>query len=136
MSLVSIMALLVTGVVWGYLRATDRGFEQVAALDTESSDVVDAPAQYGDETYLIVGTDTRAGASGEIGAGTIADAEGARSDTIMLINIPADRSRVVAVSFPRDLDVTRPECEGWDSSTGDYTTEEFPEAEGDKLNAT
>ncbi|MGB6183336.1 MAG: LCP family protein [Rhodococcus sp. (in: high G+C Gram-positive bacteria)] len=135
-SLVSIMALLVTGVVWGYLRATDRGFEQVAALDTESSDVVDAPAQYGDETYLIVGTDTRAGASGEIGAGTIADAEGARSDTIMLINIPADRSRVVAVSFPRDLDVTRPECEGWDSSTGDYTTEEFPEAEGDKLNAT
>ncbi|KQU06866.1 LytR family transcriptional regulator [Rhodococcus sp. Leaf7] len=135
-SMVSILALLVTGVVWGYLRATDRGFEQVAALDTESTDVVDAPGQYGDETYLIVGTDTRAGASGEIGAGTEADAEGARSDTVMLINIPADRSRVVAVSFPRDLDVERPECEGWNSTTGDYTGEMFPAADGDKLNAT
>ncbi|MBY6679117.1 LCP family protein [Rhodococcus sp. BP-332] len=135
-SMVSILALVITGVVWGYLRATDRGFEQVAALDTESTDVVDAPGQYGDETYLIVGTDTRAGASGEIGAGTVADAEGARSDTVMLINIPADRSRVVAVSFPRDLDVERPECEGWDSTTGDYTGEMYPAADGDKLNAT
>lgn len=135
-ALVSVMALLLTGIVWGYLRATDRGFAQVSALDTESTDVVDAPGQYGDETYLIVGTDTRAGASGEIGAGTELDAEGARSDTVILINIPADRSRVVAVSFPRDLDVTRPECQAWDSATGDYTDEVFPAADGDKLNAT
>ena len=46
----------------------------------------------------------------EVGAGSVADAEGARADTVMLVNIPADRSRVVAVSFPRDLDVTRPQC--------------------------
>ncbi|MDV7197045.1 LCP family protein [Rhodococcus kroppenstedtii] len=135
-ALVSVLALLLTGIVWGYLRATDRGFAQVSALDTESTDVVDAPGQYGDETYLIVGTDTRAGASGEVGAGTELDAEGARSDTVILINIPADRSRVVAVSFPRDLDVTRPECQAWDSTTGDYTDEVFPAADGDKLNAT
>ncbi|MBY6361769.1 LCP family protein [Rhodococcoides corynebacterioides] len=135
-ALVSVLALLLTGIVWGYLRATDRGFAQVSALDTESTDVVDAPGQYGDETYLIVGTDTRAGASGEVGAGSELDAEGARSDTVILINIPADRSRVVAVSFPRDLDVTRPECQAWDSTTGDYTDEVYPAADGDKLNAT
>ncbi|KQU57056.1 LytR family transcriptional regulator [Rhodococcus sp. Leaf278] len=138
-SLVSVIAVLsvaLTGVVWGYLRNTDQGFLQVAALDPDSTDVVDAAGQYGDETYLIVGTDTRTGASGEVGAGTVADAEGARSDTVMLVNIPADRSRVVAVSFPRDLDVTRPECEQFDNDTNTYTGEMFPEAYGDKLNAT
>lgn len=132
----TVMAVALTGVVWGFLRSTDQGFLQVAALDPDSADVVDAEGQFGDETYLIVGTDTRAGASGELGAGTVEDAEGARSDTVMLVNIPADRSRVVAVSFPRDLDVTRPECEQFDNSTNTYTGEMFPEAYGDKLNAT
>ncbi|AMY23891.1 LCP family protein [Rhodococcoides fascians] len=135
-SIVAILAVALTGVVWGYLRNTDQGFLQVAALDPDSTDVVDAAGQYGDETYLIVGTDTRAGASGQVGAGTVADAEGSRSDTVMLVNIPADRSRVVAVSFPRDLDVTRPECEQFDNVTNTYTGEMFPEAYGDKLNAT
>lgn len=135
-SIIAILAVALTGVVWGYLRSTDQGFAQVAALDPDSTDVVDAAGQYGDETYLIVGTDTRTGASGEIGAGTVEDAEGARSDTVMLVNIPADRSRVVAVSFPRDLDVTRPSCEAFDNDTNTYTSEIYPEADGDKLNAT
>lgn len=132
----AVLSLTLTGVVWGYLRTIEGGFEQIAALDTNSDDIVDALGQLGDETYLIVGTDTRAGASGEIGAGTVEDAEGARADTVMLVNIPADRSRVVAVSFPRDLDVERPVCQGWDNNTGTYTSESFPAASGDKLNAT
>ncbi len=132
----AVMALLLTGIVWGYLRSTDNGFAQVAALDEDSTDVVDPIGQTGDETYLIVGTDTRAGTNGQIGAGTVEDAEGARSDTVMLVNIPANRERVVAVSFPRDLDVTRPVCQGWDNDTATYTNETFDSAEGDKLNAT
>ncbi|MBD0322487.1 MAG: LCP family protein [Aldersonia sp.] len=135
-AILAAMALLATGVVWGYLRSTDNGFAQVAALDQESSDIVDPVGQTGDETYLIVGTDTRVGANAEIGAGTIDDAAGARSDTVMLVNIPADRSRVVAVSFPRDLDVSRPECEGWDNATGAYTPEIFPAVDNEKLNGT
>ncbi|MCD2110257.1 LCP family protein [Rhodococcus rhodochrous] len=133
---VSVLALLGNGAVWGYVRSTEAGFSQIAALDTESEDIVDPVGQTGDETYLIIGTDTRAGASGEIGAGTVEDAEGARADTVILVNIPADRSRVVAVSFPRDLDVERPVCRGWDSATGEYDSELYPAAEGDKLNAT
>ncbi len=133
---VSVLALLGNGAVWGYVRSTEAGFSQIAALDTESEDIVDPVGQTGDETYLIIGTDTRAGASGEIGAGTADDAEGARADTVILVNIPADRSRVVAVSFPRDLDVDRPVCRGWDSTTGEYDSELYPAAEGDKLNAT
>ena len=135
-ALVSVVALGATGLVWGYLRTTEGKFSQIAALDIESDDIIDAHGQLGDETYLIVGTDTRVGASGEIGAGTIDDAEGARADTVMLVNIPADRSRVVAVSFPRDLDVERPECEAWDNDTGTYSDETYPSAYWDKLNAT
>ncbi|OLL20810.1 MULTISPECIES: LCP family protein [unclassified Rhodococcus (in: high G+C Gram-positive bacteria)] len=136
LALLSVLTLVGSGLVWGYVRSTEAGFAQIAALDTESTDIVDPGGQTGDETYLIIGTDTRAGASGAVGAGTVADAEGARADTVILVNIPADRSRVVAVSFPRDLDVTRPVCRGWDSTTGEYTSETFPAAEGDKLNAT
>lgn len=135
-ALVAVMALLATGVVWGYLRTTEGRFSQIAALDTDSTDIIDPGGQTGDETYLIVGTDTRAGAAGAVGAGTVEDAEGARADTVMLVHVPADRSRVVAVSFPRDLDVERPVCQGWDSTTGEYTDETYPAADGDKLNAT
>ncbi|MFE3293762.1 LCP family protein [Rhodococcus sp. NPDC059234] len=134
-AMVAVMTLVLTGVVWGYLRATDNGFLQVAALDPDSTDVVDPGGQYGDETYLIVGTDTRAGANGGVGAGSVADAEGSRSDTVILVNIPADRSRVVAVSFPRDLDIVRPSCQGWDNDKGEYTNEVSPGADNDKLNS-
>lgn len=133
---VAIMALLATGTVWGYLRSAEGRFAQIAALDTDSTDIVDPGGQMGDENYLIVGTDTRAGAAGAVGAGTVEDAEGARSDTVMLVHVPADRSRVVAVSFPRDLDVERPVCEAWDNETGTYSDETYPAADGDKLNAT
>ncbi|WP_067568411.1 LCP family protein [Nocardia acidivorans] len=134
-ALLAVIAMLITGGGWSYLHAKDNGFNQVSALDNDSPDVVDADAQYGDENFLIVGTDTRAGANSQLGAGNTADAEGARSDTVMLVNIPANRQRVVAVSFPRDLDVTRPVCEGWDNEKGAYTGESFPSAIGDKLNA-
>ena len=136
-AMVALLALVLTGSAWGYLRATDNGFAQVAALDENSTDVVDPGGQTGDETYLIVGTDTRAGANSKVGAGTADEFEGfARSDTIMLVNIPANRQRVVVVSFPRDLDVHRPACQRWDNSTSSYTNEMIPAADGDKLNAT
>lgn len=131
----SALALLITGGGWSYLRATGDSFTQVSALAENDDDVIDAQAQLGDENYLIVGTDTRAGANAEVGAGTVADAEGARADTTMLVHIPKNRQRVVIVSFPRDLDVTRPECKGWDNEKPGYTEDVFPSAMNDKLNA-
>ncbi|WP_258079819.1 LCP family protein, partial [Nocardia cyriacigeorgica] len=129
------VALLITGGGWSYLRASGNSFNQVSALGDNSEDVIDGNAQLGDENYLIVGTDTRAGANGKLGAGTIEDAEGARADTVLLVHVPKNRQRVVVVSFPRDLDVSRPECEGWDNAKSDYTEETFPAFIGDKLNA-
>ncbi|WP_181725504.1 LCP family protein [Nocardia gipuzkoensis] len=135
MTVCAVLVLLTTGGGWSYLRSTSDSFTQVSALDENSEDIVDSNAQLGDENYLLVGTDTRAGANGKLGAGTLDDAEGARADTTMLVHIPKDRSRVVVVSFPRDLDVTRPQCYGWDNEKNGYTDEKFPSAIGDKLNA-
>ncbi|HVQ49136.1 MAG TPA: LCP family protein, partial [Mycobacterium sp.] len=39
---------------------------------------------------------------------------------VMLVNIPANRKRVVAVSFPRDLAITPTKCQHWDPDTGQY----------------
>ncbi|MGS2808420.1 LCP family glycopolymer transferase [Nocardia sp. MW-W600-9] len=131
----AVLTLVVTGGGWSYLRATGNAFTQVSALDGTTEDVLDGDMQLGDENYLIVGTDTRAGVNAELGAGTTDDAEGARADTVMMVHIPKNRSRVVVVSFPRDLDVTRPKCAAWDNDKGAYTDEKVPTFIGDKLNA-
>ncbi len=129
-----VTALVGTGFVWGYLKSWNGNWKTIAALNSEDSNIRNKDAQYGDENYLIVGTDTRTGKNSTVGAGTVADAEGARSDTVILVNIPANRSRVVAVSFPRDLQVDRPECQTWDNNSGTYSGE-LPGADGVKLNS-
>ncbi|MGB6208060.1 LCP family protein [Mycobacterium sp.] len=117
---VAALALALTGGAWQWSASKNHRLNIVSALDPQSRDVVDPNAQYGDEDFLIVGIDSRAGANGDMGAGDTEDAGGARSDTIMLVNIPANRKRVVAVSFPRDLAITPIQCEAWNPDTGEY----------------
>jgi LCP family protein required for cell wall assembly len=117
---VAAAALAMTGGAWQWSTSKNHRLNTVSALDPQSRDVVDPNAQYGDEDFLIVGMDSRAGANGSIGAGDTEDAGGARSDTIMLVNIPANRKRVVSVSFPRDLAITPIQCEAWNPDTGEY----------------
>ncbi|TGD85864.1 LytR family transcriptional regulator [Mycolicibacterium sp. CH28] len=119
-ALFAVSALVLTGGAWQWQSTKNDQLRKVAALDPNSHDILDPNAQFGDENYLIVGVDTRTGANGDMGAGTTQDAEGARSDTIMLVNVPADRKRVVVVSFPRDLAITPMKCQAWDSNTGKY----------------
>ncbi|HWF69613.1 MAG TPA: LCP family protein [Mycobacterium sp.] len=117
---IAALALALTGGAWQWSASKNHRLNIVSALDPQSRDVVDPNAQFGDEDFLIVGIDSRAGANGEMGAGDTEDAGGARSDTIMLVNIPANRKRVVAVSFPRDLATTPIKCEAWNPDTGQY----------------
>jgi LCP family protein required for cell wall assembly len=119
-ALVSLVALVATGGAWQWSASKNHRLNYIAALDPNSRDIVDPGAQYGDENFLIVGVDSRFGANADMGAGNSEDAGGARSDTVMLVNIPASRKRVVAVSFPRDLAITPMLCDAWDSQTGKY----------------
>lgn len=113
-------ALVMTGGAWQWSASKNHRLNTISALDPHSRDVVDPNAQFGDEDFLIVGMDSRAGANASMGAGGTEDAGGARSDTIMLVNVPANRKRVVTVSFPRDLAITPIQCEAWNPDTGEY----------------
>jgi LCP family protein required for cell wall assembly len=117
---IAALALLLTGGAWQWSASKNHRLNTVSALDPGSRDIVNPTGQYGDENFLIVGTDSRAGENSTMGAGDTEDAGGVRSDTIMLVNIPANRKRVVAVSFPRDLAITPIQCEPWSSDTGAY----------------
>jgi LCP family protein required for cell wall assembly len=119
-AMMAVLALVLTGGAWQWTAAKNNRLNNVAALDLNSRDIVDPNAQFGDENFLIVGADSRLGENADMGAGNTADAEGARSDTVMLVNIPADRKRVVAVSFPRDTAITPMKCEAWDARNGQY----------------
>ncbi|GEE01150.1 hypothetical protein nbrc107696_15960 [Gordonia spumicola] len=132
-ALACILSLVGTGYVWNLQRAWNGEWNVINAIDPNNKDVRNKDAQYGDETYLIVGTDTRSGQNAKVGAGEADTVEGARADTILLVNIPADRSRVVAVSWPRDLAVDRPECQNWNSDTKEYSGT-LEAASGVKLN--
>jgi LCP family protein required for cell wall assembly len=136
--LVAILAALVflgTGAAWGTKTWFNNKFTEVAALDVNSADIQNAAGQTGDENFLMVGSDTRDGASAEDGVGNATTTPGARSDTLMIAHIPADRQRVVVVSFPRDLEVSRPDCQRWDPVTSQYTSEKSPAQKIVKLNS-
>lgn len=119
-ALIAVLALALTGGAWQWQSAKNNMLNRISALDPDSRDIVDPNAQFGDENFLIVGVDSRMGENVDMGAGTTDEAAGARSDTVMLVNIPANRERVVAVSFPRDLAIEPMQCEPWDPQTGEY----------------
>ncbi|HEX6357745.1 LCP family protein [Actinophytocola sp.] len=131
---IAALIFLSTAVLWGFKSYVESSSQTVSALDPDSKSIKDASAQLGDENFLLVGSDTRAGATAEDGVGDENAVQGARSDTVMVAHIPKNRERVVVVSFPRDLEVNRPACEGWDPKTGNYTGEQKPPAKQVKLN--
>jgi LCP family protein required for cell wall assembly len=117
------LVFLATGGAWGAVNWFDAKFTQVAALDENSSDIQNAAAQANDENFLMVGSDSRDGASAEENVGSADNVPGARSDTVMVAHVPADRKRVVVVSFPRDLEISRPDCNRWDPAKSATTDE-------------
>ncbi|KUI11530.1 transcriptional regulator [Mycobacterium sp. GA-1285] len=127
-ALIAVFALTLTGGAWQWQSAKNNMLNRISALDPDSRDILDPNAQFGDENFLIVGVDSRIGENSGMGAGTTEDAAGARSDTVMLVNIPANRERVVAVSFPRDLAIEPMKCEPWNPQTGSYGPITDPES--------
>ena len=87
----------------------------VAAVRAHSPEVVEAakdldaaPAAGQPATAIVIGYDQRAGESGT----------GSRSDTVMLLRADPKRDTVTLLSFPRDLVVDIPGCDGHSAWTG------------------
>ncbi|MGQ0778723.1 MAG: LCP family protein [Pseudonocardiales bacterium] len=129
------LVFLAAAVGWTTTRWLDAQLRDVLALDPHSGAITDAEGQRGDENILLVGSDSRAGAQRSDQVGDATAVQGARSDTVMIAHIPADRSRIVIVSFPRDLQIRRPPCLGWDPATGSYTGPQDAGADVAKLNS-
>ncbi|WP_129658657.1 LCP family protein [Rothia uropygialis] len=62
---------------------------------------------------LVIGSDTRTGNNANYGDASD-EGSGARSDVMMLMQISEDHKKVNVVSFPRDLMVDIPQCQGAD----------------------
>ncbi|HWJ85899.1 MAG TPA: LCP family protein [Cellulomonas sp.] len=78
----------------------------------------DDPDAGKDVNILLLGSDQRDGENGDIGG----DFGGMRSDTTIVLHISADRSRVDAISIPRDSMVDVPSCK---LSNGKHTGSYF-----------
>lgn len=100
--------------------------------DRDSGSNTDGPKP--GDTYLVIGVDTRTGKAGQLGAGTAADVEGARSDTIALAHVSANGVPKV-ISIPRDTSVYRPACQQWDSATEQYKSQTAPTEPDVKINS-
>ncbi|MFC4112723.1 LCP family protein [Nonomuraea zeae] len=65
----------------------------------------------GTRNVLVIGSDTRQGeGNAKYGAYEARTGVGGRSDTIMIVHVPADRRKATAVSVPRDSMVKMPAC--------------------------
>ncbi|MFJ8013187.1 LCP family protein [Streptomyces sp. NPDC096339] len=108
-----VLALLLLGTAgagwWAYSHLDGN----ISSVDLDKAIGDDRPQKVvaGAQNVLVLGSDSRAGANGDLDHG---DVSGARSDTTMLIHIPEGRSKATAISIPRDTLVTRPDCKDED----------------------
>ena len=132
----SALAVLLAGVLFVvssagfvYNKLSTQFANRVVKIDDYSSDEQNkaTPDSFDGRAVniLVVGTDSRNGASGELGAGDADDVPGLRNDSTMVIHISADRSRVQIVSIPRDPLVDIPACKHRDGTTSEPTTDDM-----------
>ncbi|RDI33384.1 LytR family transcriptional attenuator [Lentzea flaviverrucosa] len=107
-ALVSTAVLLITSYGWNKLRTTNDGIVKTEVISDELAQQGPKPLD-GAVDILLVGMDSRTDAQGnplsqEVLAllnGGIPDGE-QNTDTMILVHIPVDGTRAVAISFPRD----------------------------------
>lgn len=116
----SVVVLLASGGGYLYVRSQFASIKEVAGLCLR--DCAGSPSEVGStENFLLVGSDTRSGANSTgVNAGLADQGAGSgatygNSDTTLLVHLSADRSKVIVISFPRDMVVTVP---NFTSSTG------------------
>ena len=111
-ALASSLVLLATAVSGGAVYALNGLSGNIQTVDTSElgggkNVAPRPPTDTSAINFLIMGSDTRAGQGAGFGS-----AGGARSDTAILIHLYEGRKKAVAVSIPRDSEVTIPPCTG------------------------
>jgi LCP family protein required for cell wall assembly len=103
---VLLVILLPVGLVGGYLLWVGSSFDDtVGRIEHAFPSEKGRPAAVAGVTnILLIGSDSRTGLGDVMSGGATGD----RSDTLMLVHIPADRSGIVIVSLMRDLWVPIP----------------------------
>ncbi len=125
----SVMAVLLVGgavagfFIYRHLDSNITPLDVTEALGTERpSKITHSEDPKEPLNILVMGSDTRAGQG--VGFGSAENVSGARSDTTLLLHLPASRDSALVVSIPRDTIVDIPECK---TDTGTYPahTERF-----------
>ncbi|WP_299541921.1 LCP family protein [uncultured Streptomyces sp.] len=111
------VVLVAAGVGWwlyrrldGNIRTDDDAAAELRAYEKERPTAIASGAQ----NILLIGSDSRAGDNAEYGRD---DHGRQRSDTTILLHLPADRKSATAVSVPRDLMADVPACHTADGGT-------------------
>lgn len=103
------LALLAGGYLGYEYFKLNGNINRVNVLQTSDKSIKNAAKQRNAENFLLIGSDTRAGANveyeGEPGA-----VVGARSDTTILAHLAPGDKKAILVSFPRDAWVDIPSC--------------------------
>jgi LCP family protein required for cell wall assembly len=107
-ALLSVAALIASGIAWATYRQFSQGIQHGLALPKTSQGKKDIDGK--DQNILLLGNDSIAGATpAEVAAlGTTADRSDAATDTMMILHVPADGKKATIISFPRDAWVSIP----------------------------
>ncbi|MDQ2748592.1 MAG: LCP family protein, partial [Actinomycetota bacterium] len=120
----TLLLVMAAGAAAGYeYRKLDSQITRKSVLVTHDPAIRNAASQQHAENFLVIGSDTRAGADAKYG-----NASGARSDTTMLVHLSPDRSKATVISIPRDAWVDIPTCTAADGATVHEHTEMFNSA--------
>lgn len=136
--LVAVLVLSVTGWEWSIKARADQGIadRSVQAITTDDSNLATPTATqttvYAPENILLLGSDSRAGANNEPGVSDGSTDGVANSDTLMLAHISGDRQHVTVLSIPRDTWVKAPQCNGWNSDTGQISDKPYEIKRGEE----
>jgi LCP family protein required for cell wall assembly len=107
-AMLSIAALIGSGIAWATYRQFTQGIQHGSALPSlpKGKKDIDGKAQ----NILLLGNDSTAGATdAEVRAlGTTPDRTDSLTDTMMILHVPADGKKASIVSFPRDSYVSIP----------------------------
>lgn len=108
-AMLSVAALVGSGIAWATYRQFTAGIQHGAALPKlpHGKKRIDNAK---DQNILLLGNDSIAGATpAEVAAlGTTTDRNDSATDTMMVLHVPADGSKASIISFPRDTWVSIP----------------------------